>query len=71
MPRAKKTDKFYIVNVRGHKVYGNHLVGINPLYEGDSKNLTLQEFIDFLQKVGVDPATVKLPAKFDVLFITK
>ena len=70
MPRAKKTEKFYISKVPGHKKYGTHLVRINRLYEG-SENLTFQELVDFLKEQGLDPAKVKLPASFCVLFVTK
>ena len=71
MPRAKKTDKFYINKMRGRRSYGNHLVGINRLYEGDPKNLTLQAFVDFLKEHGIDPAKVKCPVSFGAIFITK
>jgi DNA-binding sugar fermentation-stimulating protein len=71
MPRARKTDKFFIVQIKGCKNLGNHLVGINPDYEGDRSNLHLQEFVDFLKEQGVDPSKIKLPDSFNSIFINK
>jgi len=60
MPRAKKTDKFFIYAPdRSGPFKGKRFMGINLLYEGGQK-ITVQDLCDFLKEMNIDPATVQL-----------
>ena len=65
MPRAKQTDKFYIVKTFGkYRVFGDLQVGVNHSYKGSRGDLSLQAFIDFLREHNVDLAKVTLSPTF-------
>lgn len=65
MPRALKTDKFYLY-AAGRSGYwrDKRLLGVNPTHEGGTEGLTVQDLLDFLKEKGVSPSTVVLPSAF-------
>jgi len=64
MPRALKSDKFFLVNKRRRgNPKGSRLLGINDVYSGGD-TVTLKDLNDFLQKTQVDPAKVMVPDSF-------
>lgn len=65
MPRSTKKDKFFYLNPakKGWRK-GKILMGINPNYEGDVDNLTVQDLVDFLKEKNIDPVKVSLPSIF-------
>lgn len=61
MPRAKKTDKFFIYAPKksGYRK-GKKLLGVNHPADG----LTIQDLVEFLKEQGIPLSTVSLPSGF-------
>ena len=71
MPRALKTDKFFIGSVQKKgPAKGKIVLSFNCLYNGETDKITLQDLIDFLKEKGVKPSAVKVPNDFFTL-VTK
>lgn len=64
MPRAKKSDKFFLYAdpKRGH-FKGKRLLGVNHSCDMNSQ-VTLQDLISFLNEHGIPPQQVKMPGNF-------
>jgi len=61
MPRALKTDDFFLYAVRRSGHWKNtRMIGVNNWRE----DLTVQDFIDFLKKKGVSASEVAIPRNF-------
>lgn len=67
MPRALKSDKFFMYNARKKGYWKNKiLIGVNHLYEGGTNNLSLQDLIDFLKEKNIETSSVPLNSSFSV-----
>ena len=65
MPRALKTDKFFLYAPRKSGHWKNKgLLGINGSYNGDISDINLKDLIEFLREKGVDPLTVHFHGYF-------
>jgi hypothetical protein len=61
MPRTLRSAKFFFYSPRKKgRDKGKALMGINPLYEGGTENITLKDLNDFLKEKNIDPAKVPL-----------
>lgn len=64
MPRALKSDKFFIyAPTKVGYGKGTRLMGVNHLYKG---SINLQDLLDFLKKHEIDPARVPVSTNFIV-----
>lgn len=71
MPRALKSDKFFIyAPKRSGYSKGKRLMGVNLTGDKGHKDVNLQDLLDFLKKNEIDPAKVPLPGQFTVLVNT-
>ncbi len=58
MPRALKSDKFFLHAVQKRGPFkGHRLLGVNHTYR-DGKNITLQHLLDFLKEKGIETSQV-------------
>jgi hypothetical protein len=62
MPRTTKKDKFFYQAPK--KNGAEILLGVNDLYEGDTKTLTLKDLEEFLKEKNIDSSKVSLPSSF-------
>jgi hypothetical protein len=65
MAKARSTDKFFVYAAR-HSGYniGRRLLGVNPNYNGDIDNLSIEDLVQFLNKNNLDLNKVRLPSNF-------
>ncbi len=62
MPRALKSDKFFIYAPKKHgRRKGQMLLGVNGMSERN-----IQDLLDFLKEKGIKPSAVSLPPNFMV-----
>ncbi len=61
MPRALKTDKFFLYKPTKSGPRKNSIfVGANDKFEGGVSNVNLQDLIEFLAKNNIDPSDVSM-----------
>jgi hypothetical protein len=65
MPRALKTDKFFVYATakKGHG-RGKRLMGANHTHPEGGNNLTVQDLLDFLAIHRIPASDVQLPKGF-------
>lgn len=65
MAKVRKGDKFFVYAAK-HSGFnkGRRLLGINPNYNGDVKDVTIKDLVDFLDKNNLDLNKVMLPSNF-------
>ena len=64
MPRALKSDKFFIYAAKKSGYWkGKRMLGVNDSYEGEAR-LTVQDLVDFLKDEEIELSKVVLSDSF-------
>ncbi len=71
MPRARKTDKFFLYKPTKSGPRKNSIfMGANDSFEGGVNNINLKDLIEFLENNNIDPSDVPMK-RFHAFILVK